>query len=282
METHEESFQRLRLYCYKLEKMNLGTVQAFQTSLHSIIIIDVAYLKGKYLGTIFIYVGMDDNNQTIPIAFGVGKTESVESWSWFYQDSTNVSGTCRKCSRSCFHVVWYNIMTSYSVESINALSRDARKLPITMLIDFFRATMQRWWCQRRKGRAKSKKDITEYAEKVIDTRINKSSAYRVYQIDQSRYEVANQMKNGIVNFESRCFTCGKRKSSNIPCSHAMSEFNELRYQHCNTWVSSYFTIETYRSTYREVVFPMLLPAEYEQLEEMMVVLPPLMDKRQVR
>nr|KAJ0222533.1 hypothetical protein LSAT_V11C200071550 [Lactuca sativa] len=44
-------------------------------------------------------------------------------------------------ARSCFPVIRYNIMTSNSVESLNALSRDARKLPIAMLIDFFQATM---------------------------------------------------------------------------------------------------------------------------------------------
>ena len=42
--------------------------------------------------------------------------------------------------RSCFRVFWYNIITSNSVESISALSKDARKLLITMLIDFIRAT----------------------------------------------------------------------------------------------------------------------------------------------
>nr|KAJ0200717.1 hypothetical protein LSAT_V11C600313480 [Lactuca sativa] len=48
--------------------------------------------------------------------------------------------------RLFFLVVQSNIMTSNSVDSINALSRDAQKLPITMLIDFFRATMQQCWC----------------------------------------------------------------------------------------------------------------------------------------
>nr|KAJ0216223.1 hypothetical protein LSAT_V11C300133330 [Lactuca sativa] len=115
-------------------------------------------------------------------------------------------------------------MTSNSAEPVNILSREARKLPITMLIDFFRATMQQWWCQRRNVGVERKKDVTEYVEKVIDRRINKSFGFRVYQIDQSRYEV-----------------------------------------------SSYFTMETYRSTYAEVVFPMPIPAEYEEPDEVMVV-----------
>nr|KAJ0197052.1 hypothetical protein LSAT_V11C700373640 [Lactuca sativa] len=55
-----------------------------------------------------------------------------------------------KWARSYFLVVRYNIMTSKNAKSINSLSIDAQKLQITMLIDFFRATMQQWWCQRRK------------------------------------------------------------------------------------------------------------------------------------
>nr|KAJ0215700.1 hypothetical protein LSAT_V11C300135440 [Lactuca sativa] len=70
----------------------------------------------------------------------------------------------------------------------------------------------------------------------------------IHMIDQSRYEVTGHMKNGI--------TCGKWQMLGIPCTHAMVVFKELRYQHCYAWVSSYFTMETYRSTYKEVVFPM--------------------------
>ena len=78
-----------------------------------------------------------------------------------------------------------------------------------------------------------KKNVIEYVEKVIDRRINKSSAYRIYHIDQSRYEVTDQMKNGIVNLESHYCTCSKWKLSGIPCIHAMAVFKELRYQHCS-------------------------------------------------
>nr|KAJ0198909.1 hypothetical protein LSAT_V11C600330620 [Lactuca sativa] len=100
--TPEESFLRLPIYCYNLQKKNLGmvthietnddnkfeyffmttgcVVQAFQRCLRPIIIINGAHLKGKYLG---IIVGMDGNNQILPVAFGVGKTKSEESWIWF-------------------------------------------------------------------------------------------------------------------------------------------------------------------------------------------------------
>ena len=64
---------------------------------------------------------------------------------WEYLKSINPE----TWSRAHFKGNRYNLMSSNSVESINALSRHARKVPILMLIDFFRATMQQWWFQRR-------------------------------------------------------------------------------------------------------------------------------------
>nr|KAJ0187820.1 hypothetical protein LSAT_V11C900498960 [Lactuca sativa] len=223
-----------------------------------ILIIDGAHLKGKYLGTIFLAVGIDGNNQILPISFCVGKTESRESWIWFLSrlkecirdmpflaiiaDRSNsiemaiqagsrmhitnfveavkvyrefdfkeslsrlrraLNDNChtwldrignKRWARSCFS--WFVF--------VNALSRDPRKLPITVLIDFFRATMQQWWCHRYNAR-------------------------------------------------------------------------ELRYQHCSAWVSSYFTMETHHSIYVEVVFLVPVQAKYEEPDEVMVVLSPLMD-----
>ena len=48
-----------------------------------LLIIDAAHLKGRYLGTNLVVVGMDGNNQIIPIATGVSQGETNESWTWF-------------------------------------------------------------------------------------------------------------------------------------------------------------------------------------------------------
>ena len=45
--------------------------------------IDAAHLKWRHLGTNLLAVGMDANNQIIPLATGVAQGETVESWSWF-------------------------------------------------------------------------------------------------------------------------------------------------------------------------------------------------------
>ena len=92
-------------YCYNLQCTNLGIVTAIETDdehrftnffmalgcsvrafsqyLRPVICIDAAFLKGRYLGHLFIAVALDGNNQIYPIGFGVGKKEDHDTWCWF-------------------------------------------------------------------------------------------------------------------------------------------------------------------------------------------------------
>ncbi|KAM0019757.1 putative MULE transposase domain-containing protein [Helianthus debilis subsp. tardiflorus] len=103
--TSRDSFAELPIYCYNLERANPGTVthiwiddeswfemvfvaigaavRSFMPNLRPVIIIDAAHLKGEFKGTLFLAVGMDENNQILPIAYGIGKSEDGASWTWF-------------------------------------------------------------------------------------------------------------------------------------------------------------------------------------------------------
>nr|GFB61477.1 transposase, MuDR, MULE transposase domain protein [Tanacetum cinerariifolium] len=96
------SFAHLPYYCHNLELTNDGTVthietddedhfkmvfiafgvviQSFKYHMQPLIIIDAAHLKGRYEGTNLLAVGMDGNNQIIPIAIGVSQGETGPSW----------------------------------------------------------------------------------------------------------------------------------------------------------------------------------------------------------
>ncbi|GJW94225.1 hypothetical protein Tco_0173897 [Tanacetum coccineum] len=52
-------------------------IKSFLCYMRPLIIIDAAHLKGSYLGTNLVAVGMDGNNQIIPIATGVSQGETV-------------------------------------------------------------------------------------------------------------------------------------------------------------------------------------------------------------
>ncbi|GJS07651.1 transposase, MuDR, MULE transposase domain protein [Tanacetum coccineum] len=238
----ESSFAQLPYYCYNLERTNDGTVthietddedrfkmvfiafgvviRSFKYHMRPLIIIDAAHLKGRYEGTNLLAVGMDGNNQIIPIATGVSQGETGPSWTWFLSklkecigeipDLTIISdrhatilSSCGAVFPNAFHgyccrhlmmncklksikmqcLFWkmckaysvddfrmaineleakrpdvyqrlieagverrsraycthdrYNYMTSNSAESINNLTRDVRKVPITNLMEWY-------------------------------------------------------------------------------------------------------------------------------------------------
>ncbi|GJR71706.1 transposase, MuDR, MULE transposase domain protein [Tanacetum coccineum] len=100
-----ESFEMLPYYCYNLERKNQGSVTRIKTDdkgvfemlfialgasirtflnyLRPLLIIDAAHLKGTYKGTNLVAVGMDGNNQIVPVAFGICKGETGPCWSWW-------------------------------------------------------------------------------------------------------------------------------------------------------------------------------------------------------
>ncbi|XP_021995086.1 uncharacterized protein LOC110891922 [Helianthus annuus] len=60
-----------------------AAIRSFMFNLRPVVIIDAAHLKGEFKGTLFLAVAMDGNNQILPIAYGIGKSEDGESWTWF-------------------------------------------------------------------------------------------------------------------------------------------------------------------------------------------------------
>ncbi|GKA50908.1 transposase, MuDR, MULE transposase domain protein, partial [Tanacetum coccineum] len=97
------SFAQLPYYCHNLELTNDGTVthietddedrfkmvfigvviRSFKYHMQPLIIIDAAHLKGRYEGTNLLAVGMDGNNQILPIATDVSQVKTGPSWTWF-------------------------------------------------------------------------------------------------------------------------------------------------------------------------------------------------------
>ncbi|PWA79016.1 transposase, MuDR, MULE transposase domain protein [Artemisia annua] len=139
--------------------------------LRPMIIIDGAHLKSDfYNGVNLLAVDMDGNNQTLPIAYGICQGEDGPRWTWFLEqlkmckaytipefdsylamiqvDKPKAYKKLKdaqysKWSRAHCVANRYNYLTSNSVESVNSLTRKARKLPVTMLMEFFRDLLQR-------------------------------------------------------------------------------------------------------------------------------------------
>ncbi|XP_044500237.1 uncharacterized protein LOC123221453 [Mangifera indica] len=293
----EESFGILREYCHNLELKNPGTmvridvdlenrfkfffmcmgcsIRGFQQFCRPVICIDASHLKGKYLGSFFIAVAKDGNNQIYPLAFGIGHKEGLDTWTPFLTylrmcigdlpDLTIISdrhhsiiaavanvmpharhgfcnfhikGNMRSQFKNTKHIegiFWraakayrltdfqaamnriarvnpaaaiyltdigydrwarahfggwrYNIMTTNIAESFNALTRTARALPITILVEFLRSTLQHWFFNRRNMAGERSHPLTPWAEDKLARHVFKFVNMIVKPINMQQYEV---------------------------------------------------------------------------------------------
>nr|KAJ0191280.1 hypothetical protein LSAT_V11C800421720 [Lactuca sativa] len=98
-----------------------------------------------------------------------------------------------KWSMSCFHVVWYNIMTSNNVVSINSLSRDQlcnnNRVNDVML------------------ELKAKKKVLLSTLRRLSIRGSTNPRVSVYTRLIKAYEVTNQMKNEMKIIRYTLFSC---------------------------------------------------------------------------
>ncbi|CAI9297141.1 unnamed protein product [Lactuca saligna] len=111
----EESYVALPKYLGALQKFNPGTIVewcvsrstdvdevefrrvfwAFSPSIKGfhycrpVISIDGTHLYDKYTGNMLIVMGVDGNNQILPLAFAIVENESYDTWNWFLSHIKN-------------------------------------------------------------------------------------------------------------------------------------------------------------------------------------------------
>ncbi|KAE8657030.1 Ergosterol28 isoform 1 [Hibiscus syriacus] len=383
----EASFAQLPAYCHNLKLKNPGsvthiktdrdgrfellfiaigaTIRSFITCMRPVIIVDGAHLKGRYLGVNLLAVAMDANNGILPIAYGVGKSETSDSWTWFMghlrdcigpisnltiiSDRANsIDNAVRRCFPDAFHglcgvhlyrnlksrsagikkhkwTYWkavkayrevdfnkhinclrrvlpqcaqtledvgferwsrvhqlgarYGFMTSNSAESINALSRHSRKLPITMLMEFFRASIQQWYYKKRNHAGTLEHRVTPWTEKKITKRVVKSTSWRVEPCSNTLFQVLDNNLNGLVDLNAKTCSCMKWQTSGYPCGHVIKVALHLNQDDSSAYAMDCYTTEVYRQTYAEIVYPIPHPSEWDIPDDLQTVLPPAMDRR---
>ncbi|KAJ9542466.1 hypothetical protein OSB04_028972 [Centaurea solstitialis] len=295
-------------------------IRSFREGLRLLLIMDGAHLKGDYVGSMFLAVGMNANNQICPIAMGVGKSESGQAWTWFLRrlrgcigEPANLTfvtdrapaielahhGLCARhlvatmdlirhslpnaasyleevgyprWARSLFPGLRYSSMTSNIAESINSITRFIHYIPNTMLVEYYRSTLQDWYFKR--GIIAEQHPLIIWAQPKIGKRIRKSANWRVYGISETEFEVHEVDKTAKVDLREQTCPCMQWRISSILCGHLIVAVQSLNHTDCYQWASSYFTSNAYRRTWGYQVKPLPAPSEYEfPPEQMKVFLP---------
>ncbi|GJW16961.1 transposase, MuDR, MULE transposase domain protein [Tanacetum coccineum] len=379
-----ESFSELPLYFHNLKMANEGTVthietddegrfkmcfvafgfaiRSFLTHMRPLLITDGAHLKGIYKGTNLVLVGMDGNNQIIPIAIGVTQGETGESWTWFFSKLRECIGevpnlaiitdrhptiiqSCNTVFPNAFHgyccrhlmmnckmkseklqaIYWktckaytpeefqrritylrsfrpeaykkledagfetwsramcpanhYNYTTLNSVESINNLTRHVRKVSVTKLMEWYRALLQKWYCDRReKYKDSNVHTLSDWATHKVMDRMQKSANWRVHGILHSKiYQVDDRRRVHRVDLNTRSCSCHKWQLSGIPCGHVIAVARVMGCTDCSELALGWFRKTTLYSTYQELVYPLGESSTRHCPDGLQVVKPPKMD-----
>ncbi|XP_076919449.1 uncharacterized protein LOC143580247 [Bidens hawaiensis] len=171
-------------------------------------------------------------------------------------------------------------MTSNSAESINALSVDERKYPISKLTDYFIDLQRRWYYERRQDAAKSNHLLSAWAESRTSRKRHKCRTWRVTGIDQYRYNVHDGGARCIVDLLNRTCRCRKWQASGLPCGHVIAVCKHLRQSDCSHWAMDYYKKDILVASYSEPINPVSNESEWVVPDDFTPLLPPHMDRRQ--
>ncbi|KAJ9561851.1 hypothetical protein OSB04_007011 [Centaurea solstitialis] len=195
-----------------------------------------------------------------------------------YAEMLNRIGA-NKWSRAHFPGQRYNIMSSNSVESMNAHATVARKHPIVGLMDYFRSYQQQWYSSRRRIAGAMNNKLTQWAELIVQRRMGKCSGWTAHEIGYGKWEVQDGYRDAKVHIYDKTCTCKKWQLSGLPCGHVITVASYMGLDDCWQFASPYFTLHNLRETYAPTINPVgPLQTWVSPDYPLMVVHPPVMKK----
>ncbi|XP_022145141.1 uncharacterized protein LOC111014656 [Momordica charantia] len=145
-------------------------------------------------------------------------------------------------------------MTTNIVESVNALFRHARKLPVTALLDHIRGVLQRWFYERRTLASSRQSTLSDYAEEMIAEASDNARRHIVMNIDQFNFEVRDGNLNEDVDLQTQTCTYREFDYFKVPCSHAIAVASS-RSINPYTLCDEAYTVNSWMLAYAEPIFP---------------------------
>nr|GEU89762.1 hypothetical protein [Tanacetum cinerariifolium] len=258
--TPEESFAELPLYCHNLK------IRTFVSHIRPLIIIDGAHLKGEFLGSMYLAVAMDGNNQILPLAYGVGKSETFRSWDWILRK-------LKECIIG-------------KQDNLTIISDGAVSIA-SAINNVFPNAFHGRCCSHLLMNLREKCPRFISKEKLF---WNTCKAYRISDFE----ERFSTLRNWLHSVANKLDIIGLEKWARVHFpdehKHELTPWAEAklaqRIAKSSTWTSSAnqfafscFKTSVWRASYKEIIYDVGHPSEWEQLDGLITVLSPLKDKR---
>eukprot|EP00268_Persea_americana_P040560 TRINITY_DN40300_c0_g1_i6.p1 TRINITY_DN40300_c0_g1~~TRINITY_DN40300_c0_g1_i6.p1 ORF type:complete len:742 (-),score=94.17 TRINITY_DN40300_c0_g1_i6:207-2432(-) len=167
----------------------------------------------------------------------------------------------------------YDMLTTNIDEFTNSLLKDVKELPITKQVEAVRSKLMEISESRRHSSQMMQTMVTPYAERVLNAEAEHASQLGACADSQFEFQIHSAESVDVVHLDRRSCSCRKWNILGIPCSHAVAAI-KLKglepYDFCEHW----FSTETYRSTYNDIVHATRDMGQWEKSG--MQVLPPRM------
>nr|XP_009788924.1 PREDICTED: uncharacterized protein LOC104236649 [Nicotiana sylvestris] len=172
-------------------------------------------------------------------------------------------------------------MISNIAESLNAVTKDARELPIVKLLEYMRTLLERWTNEKL---LKEKGTFTYLGfkfNKELDDNRTLSHKLRVRASIDYIHTVLDGMRDYIVCLENKRCSCGQFQLDELPCPHALAALRH-RDGSYEQYCSPYYTRENLLRTYEIPVNPLPDESKWNMPQRITeeVVNPPSGGKRQ--
>ncbi|GJR76401.1 transposase, MuDR, MULE transposase domain protein [Tanacetum coccineum] len=192
-----------------------------------------------------------------------------------------VEAGIEKWSRAKCPANRYNYMTLNSAESVNALTKEVRKIPITALMDWYRDRLRKWYYERREKHKDSQdEELTPWASAKIRYRMLKSSNWIVNGVVRYNiYEVRDNKMIHMVYLEKGECTCRRWQLSGLPCGHVCAIARVEALTNVNNLAKPWFLNSTIKATYEGIVYPVKDIPTWQTPNDLQVVLPPVMGNK---
>ncbi|GKC35588.1 transposase, MuDR, MULE transposase domain protein [Tanacetum coccineum] len=137
--------------------------------LRPLLIIDAAHLKGQYKGTNLVVVGMNGNNQIVPIAFGIYKGETGLCWSWWMS-------VLKECIGDSLNLQFiFDRHAAIALAVHNEFLLAFHDLLALKLAETYRVMVQEWYFKRRELADNMTSEITEWVANKVNKKRTKSA-----------------------------------------------------------------------------------------------------------
>ncbi|XP_009608925.1 uncharacterized protein [Nicotiana tomentosiformis] len=146
-------------------------------------------------------------------------------------------------------------MTSNIVESLNAVTKDARDLPVVELSEYMRTLLESWTNKKLLNAKGTFTYLGKKYNKELEDNRTLSQKMRVRASIDYTYTVIDGVKRFIICLQNKRCSCGQFQLDELPCAHALAALRHRNESYKN-YCFPYYTRESLLQTYEIPVDPL--------------------------